>query len=69
MRDLKARDGPGTGRFPTCYLRVRAAFLGQKNAHSALPQGGIARGTAGEHIGMSHVWVGPRGAETKVLDT
>ena len=62
MRDLQARAGPGPGRVPTCYLcntpTLRDLNI-KKTAPSALPQGGIAGGTAGEHIGMSHVWVGP----------
>ena len=62
MRDLQARVGPRTGRVLTCYLCDTPTLRDlnfKKTAHSALPQGGIAGGTAGEHIGMSHVWVGP----------
>ena len=62
MLDLKALARPGPGRVPTCYLCDTPTLRDlkfKKTAHSALPQGGIAGGTAGEHIGMSHVWVGP----------
>ena len=69
---------PGTGPsrpVDLCDTPTLRDLKFKKTAHSALPQGGIAGGTAGEHIGMSHVWVGPktghigppRGLKTKCL--
>jgi hypothetical protein len=37
MRDLKARAGPGPGRFPTFYLRAPATFLAHNGSNTALP--------------------------------
>ena len=59
---LTCPGDPGTGPsrpVDLCDAPTLRDLNFEKPAHSALPQGGIAGGTADEHVGMSHVWVGP----------
>ena len=56
------RKGAGPGRFPNLDLRVADSFEARDRPYTALPalsQRGFDGRESGEHIGVSHEWLGP----------
>ena len=56
------RKGPGPGRFPNLDLRVPDSFEARGRPYTAIPapyQRVFDGRESGEHIGVSHEWLGP----------